>query len=317
MKKNLASRLLLFVCFTMLTVFFLSCKKDGSNGSNNKKLSDADSLKYLMYNIMQASFVEGGRDVSYNLPTYYWYSKVPKLNPLSSAYDSAEVLLNKMKGYAINPATSKPFDKYSFLDRGTVAQEIQQGVSGDLGMQVTFASDASKQTFLYVLYADKNSPAGLAGVTRGCQITAINGDPNLSYDGANGANVNKVVNAVYYAPQAAFTFKKPDGTSMTVTLSRTNYQLNPILFDSVYQVGSKKVGYFVFNTFSSVFNNSGPTFTKQELDRVFNKFEAQNISSLIVDLRYNGGGSVQTAEYLDSLIAPSSGYRKRNVPLCI
>jgi hypothetical protein len=78
------------------------------------------------------------------------------------------------------------------------------------------------------------------------------------------------------------------------------------LFDSVYSVGSAKVGYFVFNSFAAVDNGNGPTLTKTELNRVFAKFQSAGISSLIVDLRYNGGGSVQTTEYLDSLIAPAS-----------
>ena len=313
MKNTLVKHLFLYFFLAILIGPSLSsCKKESSSSeppapvvNGNKQLSDADSLKYLMYNIMQVSFVDGGRDTSYNLPTYYWYSQVPKLNPLSTSYDSADVLLEKMKTYAINPGTGKPYDRYSFLDNGEVANEIQQGVGGDLGMQVTYAYDSNRNTLLFVLFADKNSPSGQMGVTRGWQITAINDDANLSYDG-NGPHVTKVINAVYYDNQATFTFKKPDGTSTTNTLSKAVYQINPVLFDSVYTVNGKNVGYFVFNTFSSVVNNNGPTLTKQELDRVFTKFQSANISSLIVDLRYNGGGSVRTAEYLDSLIAPSS-----------
>ena len=140
---------LIVVLFTLTTV--VSCKKSKDSTPappQNTELSDADSLKYLMYNIMQVSFVNDGRDTVDFLPTYYWYKSVPKLNPLSSAYDSADVLLAQMKTYAINPTTNKPYDKYSFLDHGEVAGEIQQGVSGDMGMQVTYASDAAGKTYL-------------------------------------------------------------------------------------------------------------------------------------------------------------------------
>ncbi len=37
---------------------------------------------------------------------------------------------------------------------------------------------------------------------------------------------------------------------------------------------------------------------KVELDEVFNSFTAAGINEMIVDLRYNGGGSVDVAEYL-------------------
>jgi len=310
MKKNIANYLYLYLFILLLGSFISSCKKDHSNPTpptTPKELSDADSLTYLMYHIMQVSFNDGGRDTTTDLPTYYWYNQVPKLNPLSSSYDSADVLLDQIKTYAINPATGNPYDRYSFLDKtGAVAAEIQQGVGGDLGMQVTYARDIQGKYYLFVVFADKNSPAGKVGVTRGWQITAINGDTSLSYDGSNGPNVNRVINAVYYNPSSSFTFLKPDKTTATFTLAQATYDINPVLFDTVYSVGGKSVGYFVFNTFSNVTYNGAATLTETELNRVFSKFESANISSLIVDLRYNGGGSVATAEYIDSLIAPAS-----------
>ncbi len=311
MKKSILNYLYPFLFSIVLIGFVPSCKKsNGSTGggtTGTTQLSDADSLTYLMYRIMQVSFVDGGRDSTYDLPTYYWYNQVPALNPLSSAYDSADVLLAQMKNYATNPSTGNPYDRYSFLDKtGAVASEIQQGQGNDLGMQVTYASDANGNYYLFVLYADKNSPAGQVGVTRGWQITAINGDANIAYDGSNGPNTTKVVNAVYYAPSASFTFLKPDGNTVTYTLTQAIYDINPVLFDTVYSVGGKNVGYFVFNTFSNVNYNGAPTLTETELNRVFSEFESANISSLIVDLRYNGGGSVATSEYIDSLIAPST-----------
>jgi C-terminal processing protease CtpA/Prc len=317
MKKFPSKQFLLLLVIAITVSVIPSCKKDHSDQDTTPPVDttsttpltrgDADSLKYFMYNIMQRTFVDGGRDTSYDLPSYYWYDQIPKLDPFSSSYDSADVLLSKMKTYAINPSTGRPYDKYSFLDRGEVAGEIQQGVAGDIGMQVTYAGDGTPQnTSLFVLFSDKNSPAGKAGVARGDEITGINGTNNVSYDGSNGTNVNNVINAVYYDPSASFTFKRPDGTSFTATLAKTVYNINPVLFDSVYSVGAKKVGYFVFNSFAAVENENGATLTKSELSRVFNNFQSKGISDLIVDLRYNGGGSVGTAEFLDSLIAPSS-----------
>lgn len=311
MKKSLANYLFLSLFITILIGPSLSsCKKEGGggSGSTNNQLSDADSLKYFMYRIMQVDFLNGGRDNSYSLPSYYWYNQVPTLNPLSSTYDSAEILLSDMKTYAINPSTNAPYDRYSFLDHGKVATELQQGQANDLGMQVTYALDANNISHLYVLFADKNSPAGLVGVTRGWEITAINGNTNVStYDGSTGPNVTAVINAVYNDAQATFTFTEPDGTSVTNTLAESVYNVDPVLFDSVYSVAGTNVGYFVFNAFVSVTDNTGaPTLTQQELNRVFAEFQSANISSIIIDLRYNGGGDVLTSQYIDSMIAPAS-----------
>ena len=134
MKKHLSTSLYLYLLIMLIGASIVSsCKKDKGDSTPDPtspgtpvQLSDADSLTYLMYNLMQVNldFAFGGRDTSAAnyLPTYYWYKEVPKLDPLSSAYDSADVLLAKMKTYAINSATGKPFDKYSFLDKtGAVA----------------------------------------------------------------------------------------------------------------------------------------------------------------------------------------------------
>jgi hypothetical protein len=65
-------------------------------------------------------------------------------------------------------------------------------------------------------------------------------------------------------------------------------------------VNGHNVGYVVFNSFTSD-ANADPI-----LNGVFSSFAAANITDLVVDLRYNGGGYVSTAEYLDNLIVPSS-----------
>ena len=306
MKKNYPG-LFIITLFFLFTGSLISCKKDDiDKPSQPVQLSDADSLKFLMYRTMQVSYVDGGRDSVFDLPTYYWYNQVPAIDPLSATYGSADELLDKMISFPVNPASGNRFDRFSFIDQGQLSDEIQGGVAGDLGMQVTFAYDANNNIILVVLFTDKNSPSGKLGVTRGWQITGINGENNVQYDGGNGSNVNRIINAVYNDAQATFTFKKPDGSAVTHSLAKSVYQINPILFDTVFTTGGKKVGYFVFNTFSNVYNNGAPTFTKQEIDRVFAKFSAAAITSLIVDFRYNGGGSVNTAEYLSGLIAPAS-----------
>jgi hypothetical protein len=94
---------------------------------------------------------------------------------------------------------------------------------------------------------------------------------------------------------------KPDGTSMTVNLNVGNYTINPVLKDTVYDAGNgHKIGYIVFNSFTSD-ANADPV-----LNAAFAYFTSQNITDLVVDLRYNGGGYVSTAEYLDNLIVPAS-----------
>jgi C-terminal processing protease CtpA/Prc len=312
----------------LCSFIFFSCKKDATapqnnnnnngGGSGTSSTSDEDSLKYLMYRIMQVTYADGGRNTSGGLPTYYWYNQIPSIDPFSTTYSTAENLLSTMISYPEDQGGNK-LDRYSFLDRtGSLANKLQNGViektqdvSGSFGMEVTFALDQNNKSHLMVVYADKNSPAGVQGVQRGWEITAINGDNNLSYDGSNGANTNKVTNAVYNSSSGTFTFKKPDNNTSTIALQASSYNVNPVLYDTIYNISGKQVGYFVFYTFSSITSSTGSTtVTKQVLDQVFSKFRSAGIRELIVDLRYNTGGAVSTAQYLDNAIAPASAQSK-------
>ncbi|MFB6456021.1 S41 family peptidase [Chitinophaga sp. Hz27] len=324
--RTLAVRLMLVSSVITLTY---SCKKDlktdpsgnggnGGNGGGTTALSAEDSLKYLMYNIMQVSYGDGGRNKTAGLPTYFWYTSVPSLNPLDAKYSTADALLTAMKGYAINPDTKNPYDRYSFLDRtGVLTNKLINGVSattyvsasnGDIGMEYTPVLDANNNLRIFVLYADKNSPAGQAGVTRGWEITSING--NSTFQNTT-AFLQQAYNSILNSASVTLGFKLPDGSTKTITLNQATYNVNPVAFDSVLNIGTNKVGYFVLYTFSSVINSSGQaTFTKTAIDNAFSKFKAAGINNLVVDLRYNGGGAVTTAEYLDSLIAPSTAAGK-------
>lgn len=60
----------------------------------------------------------------------------------------------------------------------------------------------------------------------------------------------------------------------------------------------KKIGYIFYTEFIDEFN--------QKLYESFSRFKTEGVTDLIVDLRYNHGGSIAAASYLASLIAPQS-----------
>jgi carboxyl-terminal processing protease len=249
---------------------------------------------------------------------YLWYNALPSyetFNPRSfTGADDITALTNEVNAlsqYAINPNSnpSRPYEyysdnpgeaKYSFIDNGTVSSELN-GVHGDFG----FAPFYNTVTDLRVKYVYPGSPADLAHIKRGYQITSINGNTNLNYDGGNygnGTNLKFVINAYSNSNTISMTLKRPDGTTLTVTnMNVSAYTVNPILKDTVFDQGSgHKVGYIVFNSFTSDANAHQPLLT------AFNNFSAAGITDLVVDLRYNGGGYVSTAELIDNLIAPTS-----------
>jgi len=84
----------------------------------------------------------------------------------------------------------------------------------------------------------------------------------------------------------------------TVSMTAVKMQENPIQLDTVLNIDNYKIGYLVYNGFNALFDI--------QLNDVFKRFKDAGIENLIIDLRYNGGGSVQTAKYLASMIYGTS-----------
>lgn len=102
-------------------------------------------------------------------------------------------------------------------------------------------------------------------------------------------------------------FQKPDGTQQTITLTSVAYKSDYVMSPKVFLINGNNVGYFAFDSFLGA--NSGQD-TKNELDKVFADFKAKNVTELVLDMRYNGGGYGTVSSYLGSLIAPSSAVGK-------
>jgi len=242
---------------------------------------------------------------------YLWNDALPAtLN--TTKYSTADKALEYLSGLKINPSTGLAIDHYSFLDKiGNLSGEITQGTaSGDYGFMVSAAYNSLQQVSFYVTYVYKNSPAGVAGVARSSEIVSVNGStvvhPEVDSQGylvTTSAGYTNLVNALFSSTSASFGFKRPNGTTLTTSLSVASYTINSILCDSVYTVGTKKVGYVVFNQFLGASSQT-------ELTNTINKFQTNGVKYLIVDLRYNGGGSVETCEKFSNMLAPVSANAK-------
>ena len=285
----------------ILTAGLLSaCHKDKKIIVN---ATDSTAIKLEISNLIKDSVY------LYTKETYLWYDALPDYKTFAPrSFTGANELaaltseVDKLSQYKINPATNLPYEyyaadpgsaKYSFIDDGSVSTELG-GVSGDFGFSVLY----QETNDLRIKYVYPGSPADNAGIKRGDQVVKLNNRTSLDYD--NGTNVNFVVNAVFGTNPITMTLKKADNTTVDVSLSVAEYTINPVLKYKVFTMGDKKIGYVVFNTFTVIAN------ARPQLLKAFNAFSTAGITDLVVDLRYNGGGSVETAEYLDNLIVPAA-----------
>jgi carboxyl-terminal processing protease len=288
---------------------FAACKKSSNNKTNTNPTAPS-KIGTTLQLVQDSIWLYAKED-------YLWFNQLPsyvQFGPRTFTDPDPLTALTKemdaLSQYAINPATSSPYEqstldpgtaKYSFIDDGTESAALN-GVKGDFGFDVQY----NLWNDLRVEYAYAGSPAGLAGIHRGDMITSINGSTKITYDSGiygdgSGTNLNYVSNAIYNSKTITMALTRTDGTTYTASLNTANYNVNPILKDTVVtDSAGHKVGYLVFNTF--IDNNVADPL----LDAAFAQFATNGITDLVVDLRYNGGGYVATAEHLDDLLVPAS-----------
>jgi hypothetical protein len=74
-----------------------------------------------------------------------------------------------------------------------------------------------------------------------------------------------------------------------------------VYLDTVYNISSKTIGYMVLNSF---LGDTGKIYN--DFQRVMSNFAVQNVSDIVIDLRYNGGGYISVQEKLADYLAPAS-----------
>ncbi|MFO8145917.1 MAG: S41 family peptidase [Gillisia sp.] len=158
----------------------------------------------------------------------------------------------------------------------------------DYGLSV-YPNDNSK-VLGYVRYVLPNTSAAENGVERGMVFNRINGEhltlnnyrdlvasPNLTIGLARIENEGNVVDL-----------------DQTISLTQAEYTENPVYIAKTLDVDGEKVGYLMYNSFTRDFDS--------ELNAAFAEFKNEAITNLVLDLRYNGGGSIETATDLASMI---------------
>ncbi len=73
-----------------------------------------------------------------------------------------------------------------------------------------------------------------------------------------------------------------------------------ILATAIMHIDSKIIGYVALGSFPRLTDN------QSHLDKIFEDLASERTEHLILDLRYNSGGYIETAEYVANLIVPNS-----------
>ncbi|TYA55982.1 S41 family peptidase [Formosa maritima] len=212
------------------------------------------------------------------------------LNSFSSPEDLFESLMYQRQ----------TIDRFSWITDNYI--ELQQQLNGTTynnGMEfglVRFSSTSS-EVFGYVRYILPNTDAEIKGLQRGMIFHAVNGTSLTIDNYRNLLNPNNyTINLAIYNDNGTSDteddFVEP--TNESISLTKAPYTENPIFISEILQVANQNVGYLMYNGFTRDFDS--------QLNDTFNYFQSQNIQNLVLDLRYNSGGSVNTAILLSSMI---------------
>ncbi len=184
-----------------------------------------------------------------------------------------------------------------------------QGISQEAGYEyVLYKEDGSNNVIAQILYVKPGSPAENAGLERGHIITHVNGQKPTT---SNYQEVFKsLANANYSITYKPLLLEEEKfDTEKTATLSTVVYSEDPNYLNKVIEIEGKKIGYYVYNFFSSGTDQDAEKYDL-EMDNVFAGFKADGITDLVLDLRFNSGGSESSATNLASLIAPDANDSK-------
>ena len=275
-----------YIALTLLIGFSYGCFKD-----NDDNATGSSSVKDFVWKAMNS--------------VYLYNANVPDLvddrfitdsdyNSFLDGYSSPETLFESLVYDREN------VDRFSIITNNYF--ELEQSLSGVAkrsGAEFNFylVPGSTTEVFGIVRLILPNSNASQTSLTRGQVFNKVNGTTMTT------SNYRSLFSSDTYTINLAnyddnntddISDDSISDTAEDITLIKSIYTENPVYKTEVFNLNNKKIGYLMYNGFVGEFDS--------ELNNAFGTFKTENIDHLILDLRYNPGGSVRTATALGSMI---------------
>ena len=230
---------------------------------------------------------------SWSYETYLWYRELPNIDP-ASIEDPIDYF-DKMK---TNAKTSSGLakDRFHFT-----ADTAESELLSETGISVGYGASAKQDREtgrLYVTYTEPNSPARNANISRGTEILAADGiylDSIFTDEQLD--KFNSALLPVTAREQHTFSIRKPNSIlTEHIVLTSTETTEIPVHLTKTFAASGKNIGYLVLNSFNI-------ETAEIQLINAVNQLKSAQISELILDLRYNGGGFLGISAVLGTMIA--------------
>lgn len=280
-----------FVLTVVLLLFFLlSCSdKNDDSVKNEEERSQNEKINSWIYDEMNFQ--------------YYWNDAIPDKAKLD--FDVEPVSFFSKLIYKHNTLTG---DRFSYMEKNDVPYfPTTKSISAsthtkhnDIGFNFLAYGFVNNSVVLFVNYIkpDSNTDKQTDGLKRGDLISKIDGI-SLNKDNYLG---------LIHSGKSSLYLEFENNRSPLKLEATPVYTENPILLEKIINFEGKKIGYIVYNFFANDDGDNSYEYAVR-LNDIFEEYEKKKIDELILDLRYNGGGYVESGTYIASAIVPN-----RNAP---
>jgi C-terminal processing protease CtpA/Prc len=225
---------------------------------------------------------------------YLWNDFIPQNINKDREFDSKEYF---------DKLLYKAADKWSFItDDYEGLMNSFNGIEQSFGHNFKlYLLSGTNDVIGIVKYVVPDSPADQAGIKRGDLFYKVNGITLTAdnYQELLFENTSYTLSFGHYN-QGGQIEQKADISLTSVVLSE-----NPIHIRKTIDFEGYKIGYLSYNQFIDDYDDA--------LVDAFMEFKNEGISDLVLDLRYNPGGSINTGILLSSMIAPAAVSQNKEI----
>jgi C-terminal processing protease CtpA/Prc len=179
------------------------------------------------------------------------------------------------------------------------------GIQESIGYSLAFGRIGGTDTlFAIVEYVYRDSPADSAGLKRGDIVLEMDGLPLTVFNYLDLYQTNSFTLTLGESTPGGIV-----PTNTIISLEARVIAEDPAVFWDVLEADGHKVGYLAYVSFTS-----GQTDEYlHTLNTVFQEFESAGITEMILDLRYNPGGDLESAGWLASGICPAAQVENKDI----
>jgi C-terminal processing protease CtpA/Prc len=220
------------------------------------------------------------------------------------------MLINDYSQYESPEALFESFrdkdDRFSaVLNNYTETEEYFNNVEMTDGINYQLYLDKGNDVIAVVEYVYDDSPAQKAGIERGFVIHKINGTQltTTNYDKLLAQETctytYSVIETKTENGEEVISYGNDMKESKAITKQKMD--INPILKSTVIVKNGRRIGYFLYDSFTE---------DTDCIIKTIEKLSANQIDDLILDLRLNGGGYLATLDTLASMLVPEGNEGK-------